>query len=179
MLVVPQWSGKKVWGGQADGEAFAVTDKEYWGKALSLMLNQSPSNRRGVACLGLALPVKEAIGDSIIFVHGGGRKVGLAFIDIDKEEVEFTAGNVQNPFAGAYRAFERAQPKGVFYLLTGVGCMQVEWAGLLLKKLVRQGRPGFQQPVEQFCYIMGHSLMGGNEALDVVKGSAPWFFGSP
>ena len=151
MLVVPERAGKKVGRGQAVGEAFAVTDKEYWGKTLCLMLNIAPSNRRTVACLGLALPVKKAIGDSIIFIHGGGRKVGIAFIDVGKEEVEFTAGNVQNPFSGAYRVFERAKLKSVCYLRPAVRCMQVEWAGLLLKNLVWQRCSGFQQPVEQFC----------------------------
>jgi len=148
--MVPERAGKKVGRGQAVGEAFAVTDKEYRGKALCFMLNQSSANRRGVTCLGLALPVKQAIGDGIVFIHSGGRKVGLAFIDVGKEEVEFTFRNVQNPFPGAYRVFERAQPKGMCYLLTGVGCMQVEWAGLLLKKLVWQGCPAFQQPFKQF-----------------------------
>lgn len=93
MLVVPEWAGKKIGRGQAVGEAFAVTDKEYRGKALCLMLNITSAYRRGVACLGLALPVKQSIGDGVIFIHGGGRKVGLTFVYIGKEEIKFAVGN--------------------------------------------------------------------------------------
>ena len=64
-------------------------------------------------------------------------------------------------------------------LLPAVRCVKDKWSGLLLKNLVWQGGSGFQQPVEQFCYITGHSLMACNEALGVVKGYFAGPVGSP
>lgn len=89
------------------------------------MVNVPLSGWRIRRCGALALPVKQALIDGVVVIHGGRRVVLIGLIQRHKEHIQLLLSQPLDALAhrGRFQKVQRYQQ-----LITGIGTMEVQWA---------------------------------------------------